>query len=208
MDSINNNFQVPISPLSFQQENSPTPQAQLPGQEVFDCASELYAWVLSKDAQPKEHMAVYQAFSQIMCIAQRSFSGGNYLTKSESTPAYNRLLQLGQELYEGGKSYEEISAALELVQRDLTENCPKAVLNVHVTQAEYLLCIRPEEGAAEMQEAFRATLEQIKQKITPELPDLNASAMAQSLNAAIQDANLSPTERLEKINAAIRDWLI
>jgi hypothetical protein len=166
--------------------HSPWPRREAretaPGQTLFNCASEFYAWYGSWDLLPEQHADTFARLSELMQIAHVSLSGGRYLTEKEERRAVDSLMQLREDLYIGAVKQEEILKTLLAILQQLTESNPKAKLVSCATQLEYRLCIRPRKNdAPQSVERCRVTLEGIISQVRPDLLDINAYAAAQGL---------------------------
>ncbi len=201
MDYVSGNYQAPSSPWP-QESSSHHPL----GQSVYDQAHALCAWYCSWVENPSKHPQTFEYLSRIMRIAFVSLSQGHYLTTGEENKAKGTLEALGRNLYAGNTRHEQIPDILLGAINDLTESNPKARLVDHTTQLEYLICIRPGQSE-EVQAECKKLLDGIVEQINPDLPDINAQAVAQGLSQILQNPATVKNFQ-EAIHSAISGWLV
>ncbi len=189
-------FSAPISPLGHQGEGT-----------LFAHASELYAWYASWLDLPSSQPQIFEILSKILRIAHLSSTGGRFLSKKEEKKAIQRLVQLKEDLYDRKVHHSAMDEALLKILYQLVESSAKALIIAYATELEYRYLIRPRrKQSPEALEAMRATLSGVVGKLTPDLPDLNAHAIAQGFARILE--NRTPQKLLNAaLQDAIKGWL-
>jgi hypothetical protein len=192
-------------------------QRQPRGQRLFDNVTEFYSWYISSwymadggTASPEtlqKSESTRKILSLIKRIAEVSKDGGNFLTETEEIIALNAFSNVLQDLNSGKLRKQNLPDALFEIIENLTRDNPKAKVVFQITELEYRLCINPPLGqSSELTVQYQQVLTQIIQGITPQLQDINASAIAQGLSQILE--NSSTAENFNNaINEAIKHWL-
>ena len=194
-----------------------SPPEKLFGQRLFDDTTEFYSWYVSawymsdKGTASAEILQKSESTRKILSLLKRiaevSMSGGGFLTEKEEANALNELSTIIHDLSSGNLRKQDLPGALFSILENLTQNNPKAKVVAQTTELEYLLCINPPpEQSSEMTDQCQRLFTQIIQGITPEMRDINASAIAQGLSQILE--NPHAIENMpQAIHEAIKHWV-
>jgi len=206
MDSspIGGQFHVPISPWTNQDLSSSKGAV---GAQLFEQTSQFFAWYLTWDSAPADHARSFEYLSQIMQIARVSKEGGNFLSSMQEKKALDSLSSLQEDLFNGNIRHPDIQESLMHILHSLTDSNPKAKLISHTTELEYLLCIHPSGNQpSDATERYQQTLSYIISKVTPNMLDVHAHAIAQGLSKILDNPQAIPDIQ-QALHEAIRGWL-
>jgi hypothetical protein len=205
-------FHAPISPFPRHGElSSFSNNKSVSGQKLFDQASELYAWYGSWDNFPCDHVSTYEHLSTIMLLARTHMRGGNYIKDLEEEKAYSLLIQLRHELYLGNKTHKEIPESLDSIIKILTEENAKAKLVALAIKLDYRIRLHPfSQQTPEVEENIKKILDSILCKVTPDLTESKAQAVAQGLSKVLEKVSAinsaSAEEIIRDLNEAMGQW--
>lgn len=200
LDSL---FEAPLSPI---QGCSSHPHEHI-GKKLFENALAFYAWYLAWDTNPFSHAKAFKVLSQILHIAKVSLSGGHYLKEVEEQKAISLLSQMKEKLFNGSIRSEQILETLLRILHTLEEANPKARLVALTTEYEYRYCIDTIEKLSEDKKAAcRKKLYELLDHITPELLDMNAHAIAQSI-AQLIESPFQEKDPEAALDNAMKRWL-
>jgi hypothetical protein len=216
-DPLSREYRVPGPPRALSSSELSSHPGQPLGQRLFDDVTEFYSWYVSSwymsDGETastetlQKSESTRKVLSLIKRIAEVSMNGGNFLTEKEEMHALNQLSNILQDLNSGKLRKQDLPDALFLLLENLVQNNPKAKVVFQTTELEYRLCINPPPGqSSESMNQYQRVLNQIIQGITPQMRDMNASAIAQGLSRILE--NPDAVENINQaINEAIKHWL-
>jgi hypothetical protein len=199
------------------QTTSPSSPSRPAGQLLFSDVTEFYSWYvscwyLSDGHYPSEEVTqrsetTRRILSLIKRIAEVSIQGGNFLSEIEEYHTIHALNNVFQDLNSGKLRKQNLPEALGEVLASIIEHNPKAKVVFQTTELEYRLCINPPaDQPAELTAHYQKILAQIIQKITPQMRDINASAIAQGLSKILEN-HLGSKSIAEALNEAVKHWL-
>lgn len=216
---ISNSFSAPVPPPGPSSGSFSPVVSILPGQQLFNDVTEFYSWYItcwymSDSHSPpsaettKKSDAIRIILSLIKRIAEVSMSSGKFLSELEERRAINELKNVVQDLNGGQLRKQNLPEALWKVLLSITDHNPKAKLVCQTTELEYRLCINPpDDQSPEMTMQYKTALAQIIQGITPQMRDINASAISQGLSQILDNNNLGSTDITKAIDEAVKYWL-
>jgi hypothetical protein len=215
---LNRDYQVPGPiPQPILTKELISSSGQPLGQRLFDDTTEFYSWYVSSwymsdgGAASAEILQKSESTRKILSLLKRiaevSMNGGNFLTEKEEVHALNDLSNILQDLNSGKLRKQHLPDALFQVMEDLIQNNPKAKVVSQVTELEYYLCINPPAGQSlESTIQYQKVLNRVTERISPQMRDINASAIAQGLSQILE--NPSGVENIyQAIQEAIKHWL-
>ncbi|MBS0603642.1 MAG: hypothetical protein JSS60_01250 [Verrucomicrobia bacterium] len=214
---IGNGYQSPVPPWTPQSSTNLARQGQPCGQQLFDDVTEFYSWYISSwymasnepssSESSQKSDATRKILSLIKRVAEVSMSGGNFLSDKEESKAVDALSDILQDLNSGRLRKQDLPEALQQVMTDLTNDNPKAKVVFQTTELEYRLCINPAPGQSkELTGQYQQSLSLIIERITPEMRDINASAIAQGLSQILDNPE-TEIDISGAINKAVKDWI-
>jgi hypothetical protein len=201
------------------------------GQQLFDDITEFYSWYISswymadgKTASVEilqKNESIRKILSLLKRIAEVSMNGGSFLREKEEIHVLNKLSNILQDLNSGKLRKHHLPNGLFQVLEGLTQNNPKAKVISQITELEYYFCINPPPGQSpESTIRYQKLFNQIIDKISPQMPDISASAIAQGLSRILESLNsvsdlaskasfATPSVKniYQEIQEAIRHWL-
>jgi hypothetical protein len=216
-DPLNGDYRIPSPPRFLGPSEPLSHTGHLPGQRLFDDITEFYSWYISswymsdgRTASPEslqKSESTRKILSLLKRIAEVSMNGGHFLTEKEEMRALNALSNILQDLSSGNLRKQDLPDALFQVLVNLTENNPKAKVVFQTTELEYLFCINPPSGQPSgLTMRYQQLFTQIIQGISPQMRDINASAIAQGLSRILENPNAIENIN-QAINEAIKHWL-
>ena len=204
---IGKDFQPQFPSRVTQRTDFLEPLKVVPGQRLFNEVTEVYIWYVSSSWYHMEGDSERNMLSRIKRIAEVSMQGGNYLSGQEDVEATTRLKDLFQDLNSGKLRRQDLPQALNEMLTQLTHTNPKAKVVSQATELEYRLCINPPpDQSPEVTEHYRQILLTIIQGITPQLTEINASAIAQGLTQILENFHTMDNFG-NAISNAIRHWI-
>lgn len=213
-DPLGNGFHAHVPPWAFSPIEHRSPQGNAYGKSLLEDITSFYSWFVSSwylsDATPETSQkddSSRKILSLIKRISEVSVNGGFILSENEELKAIQFLQDIHQDLLNGSLRKQDLPTALVQLMNDLTHRNPKAKVVSQTTELEYLLCINPSPHQSEKStEEYRSLLSQIIQKVNPQMPDINASAISQGLSYILEDPDAIPDIH-SAINNAIKHWL-
>jgi hypothetical protein len=180
------------------------------GQRLFDDITEFYCWYVTswyRGLPSKEGESIPKILSVMKRVAEVSMNGANYLSEKEEIKAVDSLSNILQDLNSGKLRQQDLPEALMHVTSAMINHNPKAKVVSQTTELEYRLCINPDPAQpSDLTNKYQQTLSMIIEKITPEMRDSNATAIAQGLSQILaHPENFENTH--EAIQQAVKDWL-
>lgn len=199
---------------------SPSPGSPLYpscGQHLFNEAEKFYSWYVSSWYMSDGNSASAEMVSKsevtkktlsvIKRVAEVSMKEGKFLSEVEEQKVINELNAVFQDLNSGQLRKHDLPEALLKVLHHMMEHNPKAKLVCQTTELEYRLCINPPINQSEqLTQQYQKALERIIFGITPNLHDINASAISQGLSQILENHNGNHTI-IEALEEAVKHWM-
>ena len=161
-----------------------TPKATSSSSEHQSFASEaeaFYSWYQSI-RRPTSPAEGYQGLQYIMQIGQQGTA-----TVEEASTASKELNNLMEDLDGGKKTLDQIPYEVGRIVDRLTEDNPKSRIVMQATKIEIAVNL----SELEAPDAFKEMMHTLLEKVSPEMPNIQAEAISHTLQEGLQEKPLN-----------------
>ena len=186
-----------IDPIPDYQMPGVTPKASTSSSEHQSFASEaeaFYSWYQSI-RRPTSPAEGYQGLQYIMQIGKLGTA-----TKEEASTASKGLNSLMEDLDGGRKTLDQIPYEVGRIVDRLTENNPKSRIVKQATQIEIAVNLSELETPDEFKEMMHTLLE----KISPEMPNIQAEAISHILQESLKQKTLNVNDLKTRVFSLLK----
>ncbi len=177
-----------------------------PGSHLVENISELYAWYAVWNNSATLKNPTYFGLARLMRIIKTSCEGGAFLTPNEQESISQSIHLLRENLFQCKIRVSELPFHLIRIIEKIVETSPKAKLVDTIMKLEFAYFDQDEMPKEEICQKVKEQTGLIMKKITPELPDICATAIEKNLEALVR-SRASLEDLSEKIRLSYKHWL-